>query len=118
MTGCRPSAASPGLGLRPYWRQLRLAERLIPTSRRAAAGVRPSANSFKNCWRFADIGRRQDPYAPAETAPHKPPQTQLVLHRLLETTPVGKVNFRPPLIHSGGIRATRTDCASARQNSR
>lgn len=30
-------------------RQFRIVERLIPTSRRAAAGAQPHANSFKNC---------------------------------------------------------------------
>jgi hypothetical protein len=48
---------------RTLWllRELRLADRLIPTRRRAAGGVRPRANSFKNCWRLADIGRRPGP---------------------------------------------------------
>ena len=49
---------------RTVWprRQLWLVARLMPTSRRAAAGVHPWASSFKNCWRLADCGRRPGPF--------------------------------------------------------
>ena len=49
---------------RTVWprRQLWQVARLMPTSRRAAAAVHPCANSFKNCLRLADCGRRPGPF--------------------------------------------------------
>src|SRR5690606_20294652 len=59
-------------------------ERLTPTSRRVAASVEPCAKSFMNCWRLADCAVDRDVCEHDETTSHQPPQTSLVLHRLME----------------------------------